>query len=114
MSVQIPTDRTDTMPLSVLLKELLGKIGELLTLQMALVKTEIKEESRKLAVAGALGFLAVLLGFCFLLFLGFSLFFLLANVLEPHWAMVATTAVFLVLTALIILMAARELRKNSA
>jgi uncharacterized membrane protein YqjE len=114
MSVPMPSEKRDRAPMGDLVRELLTKITELLNTQVKLVKTEIKVESRKFLTAAILGLVAVLVGFFFVLFLGVSIMLLFAKVVEPAWAALFTTLIFLIAAAVAGLMAIKEARKNAA
>lgn len=92
---------SEKMSFSVLIRELLSKIGELISTQLELTKAEIRLESRKLVIAVAFGLGALAIGFVFLLFFGLSLILVLAQFMDVMWASLATSGFYLLMTALL-------------
>jgi hypothetical protein len=96
-----------------LFRELLTKVGELIATQLALTKAEIKQEGQKLMVAMGLGLAAVVVGFAFVLFFGISLTLLLAQSLPMVWAVLITSGIYLLVTALLASGMILEIRKKT-
>jgi len=113
MSMPMYSDRQDKIAISDLVRELFAKISDYINAQITLTKTEIKVESRKLAIAAVFGVGALILGFVSVLFLGVSLILLLEKTMDLAWAALATTGIFLVVTGLLAWMMTKEIRKNS-
>jgi uncharacterized membrane protein YqjE len=105
--------RPDSLTFSQLVRDLIVKVGELLTTQIALTKAELKAESQKLMVAVVLGLVALLAGFTSLLLGGISIVLLLSQWLNVVWASLITTGLYLLVTGLLVMGVILELRKNS-
>jgi hypothetical protein len=114
MSLPLYSDIRERVPLSDLFRELFRKFSDVIVTQVEITKTEIKVETRKLALAVVFGIAALVLGVLFTVFLGVSLILLLTPSLGMAWASVVTTVAYLVLTGLAAFLAIREVRKNSA
>lgn len=105
--------RPDSLTFSQLVHDLIVKVGELLTTQIALTKAELKAESQKLMIAVVLGLVALLAGFTSLLLGGISIVLLLSQWLNVVWASLITTGLYLLMTGLLVVGMVLELRKNS-
>lgn len=112
MSASLHSGLGEKLSFSALVRELLAKVGELLSTQMALTKAEIKLESKKLVMAIVLGVGALSVGFLFLLFLGFSLILVFAQIMDVMWASLATSGVYLLVTALLTAGMVFEIRRR--
>lgn len=113
MSASLFSGPSEKMSFSNLIRELLSKVGELISTQLELTKAEIKLESRKLVLAIALGAGAAAIGFVFLLFFGLSLLLVLAQFMDVMWASLATSGFYLLMTALLAGGMILEIRKKS-
>jgi len=115
MSTPVVPNRIERATLADLLRELFGKFSDLLNTQILLVKTEIKVETRKLALAAIFGLIALSIGFLTLMLLAVSLILLLDKLVNDlSWAALLTTLVFLVVTAGCAGLSVWEVRRNSA
>ena len=114
MSVSSMSGQTDKITITDLIRELLSKVGELISTQLELTKAEIRVESRKLLVAVTMGVTALAIGFVFLLFLGLSLILVLAQFMDIVWASLITSGFYLLVTALLAGGTLLEIRRNSA
>lgn len=97
-----------------LIRELFGRVGDLVKTQIELTKTEMKVEGRKLAMAGLFAMLSITVGSIFLLLLGLSVLLILSEYLDFVWAAVITTGFYLALTAIFGILALWEIKRNSA
>lgn len=113
MSMPMYTERQDRVALGDMVRELFTKVSELINTHIELTKTEIKVESRKLAVAAAFGGAALIVGFISVFFLGFSLVLLLNKVIDLAWATVLTTLIMFAVTGVFAAMMIKEIKKNS-
>ncbi|WP_303673641.1 phage holin family protein [Vampirovibrio chlorellavorus] len=113
MSASLSSDRPDPLTFSQLVRDLITKVGELMTTQIALTKAELKAESQKLMIAALLGVVALLAGFTGLLLGGISIVLLLSQWLNVVWASLITTGLYLLVTGLLLMGMVLELRKNS-
>lgn len=108
-----PVFRPTSPGISELIRELLSKVGELVGTQVELAKTEVKVESRKLALAIGFGVATLMIVSVFLIFLGVSSILLFAQVVDLVWASVITTVIFLVLAGVAAGLMVREIRRNT-
>ena len=113
MSVSFIPGRSEKSGLSELIRELMGKVGELIATQLELTKAEIKVEGQKLMVAVGLGVAAAVVGFMFVLFFGVSLTLLLARSLDLVWATMITSGVYLLTAGLLAGGMMLEVRKKT-
>ncbi len=113
MSASLSPDRPDPLTFSQLVRDLITKVGELMTTQIALTKAELKAESQKLLIAAVFGVVALLAGFTGLLLGGFSIILLLSQWLNVVWASLITTGLYLLVTGLLVMGMILELRKSS-
>jgi len=105
--------QSERVALSDLVKELFSKVGEIVSTQLQLTKTEIKVESQKMIGAIAFAGASVLLGGFFLLFFGICLTLALWQVVNLVWASAITTTVYLLLACVSAIFMLKELHKNT-
>lgn len=103
---------SDRVAISDLLRELFGKVGDVISTQLQLTKSEIKVESRKMVGVIAFGGVSLLLSSLFLLFFGICLTLALWQVVNLVVASAVTMVVYLVLTGTAVWLMFRELHKN--
>ncbi len=104
----------DRVAMSDLLRELFGKMSDIIQTQLQLAKTEIKASSQKMLTAVFFASLSLILGSMGIFFFGLTVLFALWQVLSLVWATFITTGIFLGLTAVAILLLSRNLHQNSA
>ena len=105
---------SERIAVSDLLRELFGKMSDIIQTQLQLAKTEIKASSQKMITALFFASLGLILGSMGIFFLGLTVLFALWQVLNLVWATFITTGIFLVLTAIAVLLLTREIHQNSA
>ena len=105
---------SERIAVSDLLRELFGKMSDIIQTQLQLAKTEIKASSQKMITAMFFASLGLILGSMGIFFLGLTVLFALWQVLNLVWATFITTGIFLVLTAIAVLLLTREIHQNSA
>ncbi len=105
--------RSDRLAFSDLIRELLNKVGDLISTQLQLAKAEIKVESQKLLMAAIFGIAAATVGFVFILFFGVSLMLVFSQIMSPMWAAIATSGIYLLVASLLALGMVWEIKRNS-
>jgi uncharacterized membrane protein YqjE len=107
------TERQERVALTDLVRDLFAKVHELINTQIELAKAEVKVGTKKMAMAAVFGVAALIIGTTFVLLLAVSLILLFSKMVEPAWASVITTGIFLVLTGITTALMLKEVRKNS-
>ena len=110
MSVYIPEKKD--LAIRDMVRELLARITELFSIQVELVKSEIKAGGSKMAKTAVFGSGVMLFGTVFVLLLALSLIVGLGHFLTFTGAVLATTGIFFAVTVVFAMMTVQEVKKN--